>query len=82
MLQALLHEPHKVLKKACNRVFLSRQEKWESLLRAKPHDPMAFYWREMIQWCKNRGNGGCGAPECEEKNVLKRGCEALREGLE
>uniref|UniRef100_A0A7S0YIH3 Uncharacterized protein n=1 Tax=Hemiselmis tepida TaxID=464990 RepID=A0A7S0YIH3_9CRYP len=31
-------------------------DKWEHLLRTKPDDPMAFYWREMIQWCKVRGS--------------------------
>jgi len=31
-------------------------DKWEQLLRNKPDDPMAFYWREMIQWCKVRGS--------------------------
>eukprot|EP00285_Hemiselmis_virescens_P005947 CAMPEP_0173390270 /NCGR_PEP_ID=MMETSP1356-20130122/14391_1 /TAXON_ID=77927 ORGANISM="Hemiselmis virescens, Strain PCC157" /NCGR_SAMPLE_ID=MMETSP1356 /ASSEMBLY_ACC=CAM_ASM_000847 /LENGTH=179 /DNA_ID=CAMNT_0014347611 /DNA_START=246 /DNA_END=785 /DNA_ORIENTATION=- len=35
-------------------------DKWEHLLRTKPSDPMAFYWREMIQWCKVRGNGSTG----------------------
>ena len=28
--------------------------KWEQLLRAHPNDPMAFYWQEMIDWCRNR----------------------------
>ncbi len=32
-------------------------EKWEYLLRTCPRDPMAFYWREMIYWCKARTNG-------------------------
>jgi hypothetical protein len=22
-----------------------------------PNDSMAFYWREMVQWCKQRGRG-------------------------
>ena len=52
------------------------QEKWEMLLRAKPDDPMAFYWREMIQWCKVRGNGM--RADCVEVAGVKRGCQSLR----
>jgi len=59
------------------------QEKWETLLRAKPNDPMAFYWREMIQWCKVRGNGmGSGGFEVAGvKTGAKRGIMA-EEGVE
>eukprot|EP00961_Rhodomonas_salina_P185157 2500130-Rhodomonas_salina.2 len=31
--------------------------KWEQLLQTRPNDPMAFYWREMIHWCRTRNRG-------------------------
>ena len=31
--------------------------KWEELLQTRPQDPMAFYWRERIRWCRARNRG-------------------------
>ncbi|EKX32834.1 hypothetical protein GUITHDRAFT_156222 [Guillardia theta CCMP2712] len=34
-------------------------QKWEDLLKSRPKDPMAFYWREMIAWCRARAGRPC-----------------------
>ena len=39
--------------------------RWEFLLRNSPKDPMAFYWREMINWCKARLQDSDGDDESE-----------------
>jgi hypothetical protein len=51
--------------------------KWEELLQAQPNDPMAFYWREMIHWCRARNrNGGT-----ESESGVKRGAQYREEAM-
>uniref|UniRef100_A0A7S0EX55 Uncharacterized protein n=1 Tax=Hanusia phi TaxID=3032 RepID=A0A7S0EX55_9CRYP len=43
----------------CHGRNMATLEKWENLLKSRPKDPMAFYWREMIAWCRARVGRPC-----------------------
>mmetsp|Transcript_9200 Transcript_9200/g.18349 ORF Transcript_9200/g.18349 Transcript_9200/m.18349 type:complete len:281 (+) Transcript_9200:181-1023(+) len=53
--------------------------KWEQLLQTQPRDPMAFYWREMIHWCKARGRHGGGSDS--ESAGVKRCAQGSEEAM-
>eukprot|EP00283_Hemiselmis_rufescens_P000922 CAMPEP_0173471078 /NCGR_PEP_ID=MMETSP1357-20121228/78213_1 /TAXON_ID=77926 /ORGANISM="Hemiselmis rufescens, Strain PCC563" /LENGTH=201 /DNA_ID=CAMNT_0014439379 /DNA_START=512 /DNA_END=1114 /DNA_ORIENTATION=- len=59
-------------------------DKWEHLLRTKPDDPMAFYWREQIQWCKVRGSDtqGGGLEATGVKRAHPTSGVGVEEGVE